>query len=126
MNKADDNYEVRAIWVMLAVATIGLFMALMLAGCATLKAHPKISAALDCGKQGIVDSIPVIAKDVLRLLGGSSPNWSSLETLEASYGLEVVVCAVQALTGSSSMTAMSTNPMVIKNAGAYLHDRGAL
>src|SRR5215213_10031168 len=96
-----------------AVVLAGL---MSLSGCAWLQAHPKVSAGLMCGAQGVaLGMVDVVAT----ALSGPKPDWQALGNLEKSRGVDVVICAVKQLMGGAGSFA-SVNPNVLKNGQLYL------
>lgn len=105
-----------------AGGAMALFLGLSLGGCAWLQAHPAVAGALNCAEEAIVQSIPGILGDVGQALSGSSPDWKALGGLEASKGIDVVICAAEKLLGGA-IPGAAPNPQIHKNARAYLDSR---
>lgn len=103
-----------------AAAALALFMTLP--GCAWLKQHPGVAGALDCGLKQVEAAIPGILSNVASALAGGSPDWKSLGMLEAAHGIDTVECAAMKLL--SPPAGAAANPNIVKNAKAYLADRG--
>jgi hypothetical protein len=107
-----------------ALSKIGLALVLVAAlansGCAWLQAHPQIGGAAQCALDAIIQAAPTLVADVSSALGGGSPDWGYLLTLEEAHGPDNVGCVV-----SSLLKKGAVSPQVAKNVAAYQAEGGA-
>lgn len=92
--------------------------------CAYFKAHPKV---LNCATDAVAQALPgVIGAVVEALQPNEGPDWSALAVLEGKYGLDMIICAVQALMPDAEKHAAHSTQAaaVARNGRKYLAKHG--
>lgn len=127
--KAPADVALRASSLLPIVLLPALLVAL--ASCGWVQKHPKVATAINCAATDLAKTAPQLLSDAMQALDGGTPDWGALARLEATYGVNAVICVVEALTGGAPSAQMATmdnraRAKIYRNGGAYLHAKGRL